>query len=327
MTTILECPICADDMSVAVSATMERALGLTCCGQMVCQNCLYRHLESIFEEGLTGQGRSKLHCPLGCGHELTDKTVRATICRADRSQWFWKLVGLFFFHFVRFFTVDTFHTSLYHRVWYYWSHSRHVKADLERYEQWSLTVALRKQPTMQCPAPGCDYRWITNPLYRKHKQAHEQKTTYLWYKPPKPDKTMGQFNWVDPGFLSMDQTGVFVEPETVDGRRMVCGKCLTTFCGLCRGPWEVGSKCHHGKSCAKFSRHIPDRDYAFVAQLADTRSCPGCTLRTERTEGCNHMTCPCGVEWCYVCECSWHPGHYRCVERPHRRRSNGCTIS
>ncbi|KAF7545356.1 hypothetical protein G7Z17_g9224 [Cylindrodendrum hubeiense] len=32
-----------------------------------------------------------------------------------------------------------------------------------------------------------------------------------------------------------------------------------------------------------------------------TKSCPGCTATTQKVSGCDHITCPCGVHWCYAC--------------------------
>ncbi|SPO06247.1 uncharacterized protein DNG_08936 [Cephalotrichum gorgonifer] len=31
------------------------------------------------------------------------------------------------------------------------------------------------------------------------------------------------------------------------------------------------------------------------------RGCPGCGVMTEKTMGCDHISCPCGVHWCYAC--------------------------
>ncbi|KAK8116161.1 hypothetical protein PG984_012663 [Apiospora sp. TS-2023a] len=31
------------------------------------------------------------------------------------------------------------------------------------------------------------------------------------------------------------------------------------------------------------------------------RVCPGCGVATEKTGGCNHITCHCGADWCFVC--------------------------
>lgn len=35
-----------------------------------------------------------------------------------------------------------------------------------------------------------------------------------------------------------------------------------------------------------------------------TRSCPGCGVKTEKSSGCDHITCPrpgCGMHWCWHC--------------------------
>lgn len=32
-----------------------------------------------------------------------------------------------------------------------------------------------------------------------------------------------------------------------------------------------------------------------------TRLCPGCGVMTEKTGGCDHITCRCGVHWCFYC--------------------------
>jgi hypothetical protein len=34
------------------------------------------------------------------------------------------------------------------------------------------------------------------------------------------------------------------------------------------------------------------------------KKCPMCSQETEKTGGCNHITCNCGCHWCWICE--WH---------------------
>ncbi|KAM0426304.1 hypothetical protein ACHAPT_008344 [Fusarium lateritium] len=34
---------------------------------------------------------------------------------------------------------------------------------------------------------------------------------------------------------------------------------------------------------------------------AVSRECPGCGVVTQKVGGCDHITCPCGVHWCYAC--------------------------
>jgi len=273
------CPVCTNAMSpssVAPSSQpCHQALGLVCCGQICCQTCLYQHLQAIFDEGLSRYGRVSLACPLGCGQELSDAVVRATIDRANPLLWIWKIIGIIILQLAISFSAflrlilssDVEKIIIVSQIRYFWSHSHRAISDLQRYHQWSLVVALRKESTLRCPVPGCGYQWITNPLYRKHKLAHEMKPTYLWYSPPKPDKTRTSFHWIEPESLvpppKTKTSTMIVGPDLKrDGRRMVCAKCSTVFCGLCRNPWEgsterrhgfhsIGS--HHGITCSKYA--------------------------------------------------------------------------
>ncbi|KAL7919065.1 hypothetical protein ACQKWADRAFT_330115 [Trichoderma austrokoningii] len=38
-----------------------------------------------------------------------------------------------------------------------------------------------------------------------------------------------------------------------------------------------------------------------VGKMKRVRRCPGCGVATEKTYGCDHITCLCGVHWCYAC--------------------------
>jgi hypothetical protein len=332
---LLSCLFCAEDMSLSGSGP-HRALGLHCCGKMVCQSCLYRHIQSVWDEGLTGQGRSLLLCPMGCSHELTDQTIRAAVRRQYPLGIIWSIVGQ-----VVLWILVTWHSSLlpssswsrstsrssgkHYSWWWYWTHSPMAQRQLQKYERWSLAVALRRMDGVQCcPFPDCGYAWLTNPQYRGHKQQHERATRYLWYSPPSPESI--PYDWVEAEYLDMDRPAGFLiterRGEERDGRRMACPKCQVWFCGLCRHPWHVSpTKSHAGLSCAGYVRkygaryHLNSPDsYLWVGQVAQCRTCPGCSLRTFRTEGCNHMTCPCGTEWCYVCENRWNALHYQCTD-------------
>jgi hypothetical protein len=173
--------------------------------------------------------------------------------------------------------------------------------------------------------------------------VHARKKTYLWFAPPKPEPSSNNCNWVQPEYLNMGHggRGLFAldgDETPRDGRRMVCAKCHVVFCGLCRQPWANGRrKSHETLSCRGYRRILPsanDTEFSFIAAGFGARMCPGCSLRTSRISGCNHMSCPCGVEWCYVCEQRWNPLHYSCVDGPRGNASSGggadggmCTIS
>uniref|UniRef100_A0A7S2UAP3 RBR-type E3 ubiquitin transferase n=1 Tax=Attheya septentrionalis TaxID=420275 RepID=A0A7S2UAP3_9STRA len=141
-----------------------------------------------------------------------------------------------------------------------------------------------------------------------------------------------------------------------DGRRMECAKCRAVFCGLCLRPWvgitsQINSGIlyngnnhrlvkHEGRPCRlveeKWGKHSNDNDhvnnsaedYVYAAQAVGAKTCPGCSMRILRIDGCNHMTCPCGTHWCYVCESKWrHDGHYACYIGQPSSSHSSCTIS
>ncbi|KAA6335461.1 MAG: putative ubiquitin conjugating enzyme interacting protein, partial [Streblomastix strix] len=40
------------------------------------------------------------------------------------------------------------------------------------------------------------------------------------------------------------------------------------------------------------------------------RHCPACNLPSCKTQGCNHITCRCGINWCYVCGKQYNGSHF-----------------
>lgn len=311
-----ECFICAE----LVTTLVERR----CCGKTCCQICLYRHIQSVFEEGQTGT-RRKLSCPLGCGVELSDADIRECFHRQHRSYG-WERIGRFVYGMHRYLfrwltealtigTSSTKATSIpthfttrdattlscrTYRAWWYWLHTRAEQRDLVRYERWSITTALAeltrnsREVVMHCPAVNCDYSWLmANPSYRETKRVHENQPVYFWYSPPRPDTV--PLHWVEPDFLNLEVTGWIPQDiddssASSDGRRMVCGKCGHVFCGLCRHPWMFNGHKHIGISCQRYARKLPRGwDSQDMASWESTRACPGCRMNTSRISGCNHM--------------------------------------
>mmetsp|Transcript_27991 Transcript_27991/g.41416 ORF Transcript_27991/g.41416 Transcript_27991/m.41416 type:complete len:106 (-) Transcript_27991:39-356(-) len=82
--------------------------------------------------------------------------------------------------------------------------------------------------------------------------------------------------------------------------------------------WQQHKKNETTTSCSLYARRTAttssedDNAYTFTANAVNARCCPGCTIRVQRSDGCNHMTCLCGMQWCYVCECRWSNWHYGC---------------
>jgi len=76
---------------------------------------------------------------------------------------------------------------------------------------------------------------------------------------------------------------------------MKCEKCSREYCFF-------HSNAHVGRTCKQYER---SKWWEFRknkrAAGKGAKVCPGCGIVVMKSEGCNHMTCRCGFEFCYVC--------------------------
>ena len=77
-----------------------------------------------------------------------------------------------------------------------------------------------------------------------------------------------------------------------------CSECLAEICTSCKVTW------HEGMSCSEM-REAKDPDNMKNKELMrelGIRPCPRCKTNTEKTYGCNHMTCGgCQTHICWYC--------------------------
>ncbi|KAK5987577.1 putative E3 ubiquitin-protein ligase ARI9-like protein [Cladobotryum mycophilum] len=91
--------------------------------------------------------------------------------------------------------------------------------------------------------------------------------------------------------------GVWVEPRRIDlGKRL--GRCERNHltCTICRG------QAHGDEECPQ------DQDLKMTNLLAEEegwKHCYACNALVEHKEACQHMTCRCGAQFCYVCGLRW----------------------
>lgn len=82
-----------------------------------------------------------------------------------------------------------------------------------------------------------------------------------------------------------------------------CQLCKKHYCLRCRVEY------HKGMTCKEYqiSNDLGENDKLFqnLVQGAKFKQCPSCKFWVERISGCQHMTCRCGYEFCYICG-----GHY-----------------
>lgn len=92
---------------------------------------------------------------------------------------------------------------------------------------------------------------------------------------------------------------------TNSGARVVCPLCNSATCARCGYEW------HGNKSCEDVLANNPLRK---LAETFKWKHCPNpnCRALIERIEGCSHMECICGTEFCYNCGTEYDRGMPAC---------------
>ncbi|KAK2743214.1 IBR domain-containing protein [Colletotrichum kahawae] len=80
---------------------------------------------------------------------------------------------------------------------------------------------------------------------------------------------------------------------------MRCRACGEGTCRMCRAAIHPGRPCREEEE-DEMLMDIMDRD--------NLASCPTCRRIVELWDGCNHITCECGHEWCFLCGGDWRNG-------------------
>ncbi|KAK1816479.1 hypothetical protein LTR12_009070 [Friedmanniomyces endolithicus] len=89
----------------------------------------------------------------------------------------------------------------------------------------------------------------------------------------------------------------FIPTTAVDASNDIvrCPDCDRTTCAICKGPSHTGD-CPNDTAL----QQLID-----VAHAEQWQRCLDCKRFVELEQGCNHMTCPCGAQFCYICGRRW----------------------
>lgn len=86
--------------------------------------------------------------------------------------------------------------------------------------------------------------------------------------------------------------------SSITGMRK-CIKCHRLFCINCNVPW------HDNITCSNYMQPEHDAKLKSLATRQQWRQCIKCKNLIELAEGCYHIYCRCGYEFCYTCGAEW----------------------
>ncbi|KAL8056353.1 hypothetical protein ABFX02_04G114600 [Erythranthe guttata] len=102
------------------------------------------------------------------------------------------------------------------------------------------------------------------------------------------------------------------EKEVECMREAECPFCNRLFCVQCRVTWHCGVDCLEFSKLSLNERGSDDLMVHELAKKNKWKRCPHCKFFVERKEGCLHMTCRCGSQFCYACGAAWSSTHGGC---------------
>ncbi|KAH0927263.1 hypothetical protein HID58_019519 [Brassica napus] len=91
-----------------------------------------------------------------------------------------------------------------------------------------------------------------------------------------------------------------------------CPSCHRMFCAQCKVAWHVGVGCEEFQRYGNTKKKSSDEEDALLVQMAKNkqwRRCPSCKFYVEKADGCMHITCRCGFQFCYGCGSVWVSTH------------------
>ncbi|KDO23848.1 hypothetical protein SPRG_11280 [Saprolegnia parasitica CBS 223.65] len=161
--------------------------------------------------------------------------------------------------------------------------------------------------TTTCPQHGCKER-VSDSVFKKLLPANEYKAfdKYL----------LRSFVDINRSIRWCPAPGCNNAIVSSGGLTTVSCSCGCLFCLRC------GEEAHAPVTCdqlALWQEKCKNESETANWILANTKKCPKCSVRIEKNQGCNHMTCRgCKYEFCWICMDVWSNhnsatgGYYKC---------------
>ncbi|EME79959.1 uncharacterized protein MYCFIDRAFT_56529 [Pseudocercospora fijiensis CIRAD86] len=137
--------------------------------------------------------------------------------------------------------------------------------------------------------PRCCKKNIDPLLVKRHMSAEEAQAF---------DAAAVEFSTVDRVYCSNRSCGRFVPPTLIDSgtRAARCEQCGIYTCAMCKNGQHLNKDCPEDPAL---------RETRALAKEMGWQTCRRCQTLVEHRSGCNHMTCRCRAQFCYICGTPW----------------------
>ena len=100
---------------------------------------------------------------------------------------------------------------------------------------------------------------------------------------------------------------VFVAQTRRSNWMLSCPECSTSLCWCCKKEGHTPCSCKQVEAWEQMS----SAENAEDRLKAKCKNCPKCGMGCyiDDKTACNHMTCHCKHEWCWMCGGDWFPVH------------------
>ncbi|KAI2606570.1 hypothetical protein GGR54DRAFT_633416 [Hypoxylon sp. NC1633] len=99
--------------------------------------------------------------------------------------------------------------------------------------------------------------------------------------------------------------------------RAKCHACKHYFCVRHSVPWHRGETCDEYEHRTRRQRRNDKASEKAVKEI--TKPCPGCNKNVDKYTGCDHVTCVCGHEWCWLCCGGYYRDEHNFLQCHHKR--------
>ncbi|KAF8847452.1 hypothetical protein BDZ45DRAFT_636984 [Acephala macrosclerotiorum] len=104
-----------------------------------------------------------------------------------------------------------------------------------------------------------------------------------------------EFDTLDRTYCSNPLCSAFIRLQAIINEQATCPDCSTVTCTLCKAPSHWGD-CPADKALQQVLQTAAENGW---------QRCYSCRRLVELDIGCNHITCYCGAQFCYICARRW----------------------